>query len=143
MPAKSGENLKRLCIPITIEMQNLSVSPPPKLSRDTLSTPTRPTRKRVRSDTKGVVKPCKCGSTTHSRITHKDCPYKASKSGGKMPTVTSRNRELKNVDEESVYSEDEEGMVSDMDVFVVSSADEDDDIQLCTSWVCTCSHMPF
>ena len=36
------------------------------------------------------------------------------------------------VDEESVYSEDEEGMVSDMDVFVVSSADEDDDIQLCT-----------
>ena len=42
-----------------------------------------------------------------------------------------------------MYSEDEEGMVSDMDVFVVSSADEDDDIQLCTSWVCTCSHMPF
>ena len=56
-----------------------------------------------------------------------------------MPTVASRNRavasrnrELKSVDEESVYSEDEEGMVSDMDVFVVSSADEDDDIQLCT-----------
>ena len=36
------------------------------------------------------------------------------------------------VDEESVYSEDEEVMVSDMDVFGVSSADEDDDIQLCT-----------
>ena len=35
-----------------------------------------------------------------------------------MPTVASRKRELKIVDEESMYSEDEKGMVSDIDVFV-------------------------
>ena len=106
-----------------------------------VSTPTRSTRKRGKS--------CRCGSTSHSRTTHRDCPYNKNKGvsvGGIMPIVAaSRDSKVggEGVDEESdqegeydsCMESDDSCMESD-DECVLSSSDEDVgtpfSIELCT-----------
>ena len=75
-----------------------------------VSTPTRPTQKCVRSHSKGVVKRCRCGSITHCRTNHRDCPYnkankkKAGGVGSKLPipsTSMNSRRSSKHADGQS------------------------------------------
>ena len=99
-------------------------------------TPTRPTSERRKCHTNPVVKPYKCGSASHSRKNHSDCPYNKSKKAVAVivPTVATVCSESDDGANESMYSDDERGIETDYEG-TLSYSDEDI-IILCLCWSC-------
>ena len=83
-----------------------------------VSTTTRSTQKCVRSHSKRVVKPCRGGSITHRRTSHRHCPYnkankeKAGVVGSKLPITSTSRKSTRSDKHTDGQSRDKAGVAS-------------------------------